>query len=471
MVKGEVKSIFKVISSNSVNMLIGIITAFIIPGLLGPEQYGYYSLFALYASYVGFLLFGYCDGFYLVYGGTSYQQLDKKLFSSYFYLMVIYLISISAFLAIYINYCYPVGYKLAILNLVILGGFFQNINGYFILLNQASSRFSIYAIGHVIEKVIFLIGVVLSFYIKSSSAFYVIALIIIGKIFTSVYFIYYSRDIVFMKPHFDKEVFDGARSNIKAGLLLTLSAVGTMLMTGIGRFAIENRIGITQLGYYSFTFSVTVLFTQILSAISVVLYPLLRKYDSNQAKNMVNKLDRLIMYVSGIVLLSYYPGRFLLELLFPKYKAGMDVLLYLLPIVICESRRLIVYNMIYKVMRMEKQLVQNVVISLLFCLAITLIGLEFTSSIEMVAAMTYISLLVWNTITILLYNKKTQSKEKLFGKDFLQCIGYFVLFYMFRYTVTGFVLSIVFISLTYVFDYKNALYIYKEWKMILGDKE
>jgi O-antigen/teichoic acid export membrane protein len=447
-------------------MIVGILLAFIIPGLLGPEEYGYYSLFTLYISYAGFFILGYCDGFYLEYGGISYQAIDKKKFNSFFYILFLYLIILILIGVFLLGQFQMTGYRRNMLLLVLVTSLLSNINSYFVLLNQATSRFSIYAIGNIIEKVILSIGAIIAFSINLRNSLYFIWLIIIGKLLTSVFFSYSSREIIIRKPNITKEDIKEGFYNIKVGFLLTLSGVGSMLMTGIGRFSIERVLGIEALGYYSFMFSVSVLFTQILSAVGIVLYPMLRKYENADIKNIVNKLDHLIMFISGIILLAYYPGRFLLEILFPEYKPGMDALLFLFPIVICQSRRLLVYDMVYKVLRMERQLLRNVLFSIVFCLLITVVAVQFFASIEMVAATTYVSFFIWNTMTIMVYNRKSSSDEKIFGKDLWLSLGYIFIYFIFGYTLKGFIISAAFIIISYILDYKRAQNLIEEWKII-----
>ena len=61
----------------------------IVPKLVGVEEYGYWQLYLFYVTYVGFLHFGWNDGIYLRYGGEEYVKLDKRLFFSQFYMLVI----------------------------------------------------------------------------------------------------------------------------------------------------------------------------------------------------------------------------------------------------------------------------------------------------------------------------------------------------------------------------------------------
>ena len=52
------------IVANFFNLLVSLILSFVVPKLLGVEQYGYWQLYTFYVSYTGFFHFGMADGVY-----------------------------------------------------------------------------------------------------------------------------------------------------------------------------------------------------------------------------------------------------------------------------------------------------------------------------------------------------------------------------------------------------------------------
>ena len=73
------KDIASVSSSNVINLLIGIITGFLVPAFLSLDQYAYLKTFTLYIGFVGILHFGFIDGLYIKYGGRKEKELDKGI--------------------------------------------------------------------------------------------------------------------------------------------------------------------------------------------------------------------------------------------------------------------------------------------------------------------------------------------------------------------------------------------------------
>ena len=99
----DMKSLFKVIGSNFIVLFIGIFATFVLPKMIDPLQYGYYSLFTLYVSYAGITLLGYVDGIYLKYGGKKYDELSKKEFAGYFFKILIWEIILLTFFVVVIS--------------------------------------------------------------------------------------------------------------------------------------------------------------------------------------------------------------------------------------------------------------------------------------------------------------------------------------------------------------------------------
>lgn len=465
--KSEIKSMIKVISSNLLVMLIGIVQTFMLPYMLEPTEYGYWSLFVLYIGYAGFIILGFCDGFYLKYGGKRYEDIDKKLFSGYHWILFCYLTLMFLVWCLSIMMLLPYDKRSVVLIFIGIGSVLACQNSYFILLNQATGRFSIYAKGNVIEKIVILIVSLGCMIIPNVNCYYIICASIIGKSLTTIYFAFYSRDIIFLKPQFNKKFWSSVVDNVRIGFTLTLSGVGAMLMTGFGRFVVENKLGIEELGYYSLMFSVSALFTQLIYAVSTVLYPVLRRVDGAKAKFLLRNIDQVIINFGGVILILYYPVRYLLEILFPRYRPAMNCILYLFPIIICQTRMTLVYNTIYKVLRWEKQLLNNAIVSLIFCIISTFMLFKLKPDKESVALATYIAFLFWNMCATCYYRKKEGLKKQLIGSDTILCIIYIIANCFFGYSFLSFIVTLLTILLTLILKNKQTIKIIKEFREIM----
>ena len=92
-VKSLVKNAAIAFLAQGITLLISCITSLLVPKLLGVEEYGYWQLFVFYAGYVGFFHFGLNDGVYLLHGGESRDQIDKRSINSQFLVGSIFFVS------------------------------------------------------------------------------------------------------------------------------------------------------------------------------------------------------------------------------------------------------------------------------------------------------------------------------------------------------------------------------------------
>ena len=84
-----IKSISYTFISNAISILVSLVVVLILPKILEVEEYGYFQLFIFYASFVGFLHFGWSDGLYLRNGGLHYSDLNKQLINRQFIMLFI----------------------------------------------------------------------------------------------------------------------------------------------------------------------------------------------------------------------------------------------------------------------------------------------------------------------------------------------------------------------------------------------
>ena len=462
--KVEVKSIINVLSANFLLILVGIAQTFILPCLLEPSEYGYWSLYLLYVGYAGFIILGFCDGFYLKYGGEKYEEIDKNTFSGYHWILVVYLLLLLIVWISIMTLLIPFDKRYVVLVFIGIGGVLANHVSYFVLLNQATARFAIYARGHVIEKIVILIVAILCIFMPGVNSYYIIVASLIGKFITLLYFMYFSKNIIFSKPLINKKTLFSVIDNMRVGFTLTLSGVGAMLMTGFGRFVIEKQLGIKELGYYSLMFSISVLITQLIYAFSTVFFPFLRRIKEERVKYFLQNLDQLIINLSGVLLILYYPIRYVMEVIFPQYHPAMGPMLFLFPIILYQCRITLVYNTIYKVLRFEKQLLKNILIALSFCVIITLFLFNINQSKESIALATYISFFFWNLNAIWYYKKREGLKLKLITTDTTLSVIYILVNHLLGYTLYSFIITFMLVLLLMLFNFRQTIKILKEFK-------
>jgi O-antigen/teichoic acid export membrane protein len=112
-----IKNFSYTLTSNLLSLLVSALVVVVVPKLIGVEEYGYWQLYLFYSSYVGFMHFGWNDGIYLRYGGKEYKELDRSLFFSQFYMLVILQLIIAIIIFVIANSLIVDGSKLFIIKM------------------------------------------------------------------------------------------------------------------------------------------------------------------------------------------------------------------------------------------------------------------------------------------------------------------------------------------------------------------
>jgi len=420
------KSFIKVLVSNFWVMLMGILITLIIPRYLGPVQYGYYQLYTFYASFLGLFLLGYCDGIYLKFGGIEYKELDNKKFNQFFNFLLVYLLLLSFLLFSILKILNLDIQNLAVLLSITL--FLQGLNSYFVLVNQASGRFTVYSIANTVEKLLLLVYASYVFFTGKIDLNLLFLFTISGKALTLLINMIFDYNLVLVKRNSSffpdkKQIFE----NIRIGFPLTLAGVVSMLMTGIGKNKVQSELGIREFGYYSLVFSMMSIVSQVISAISIVFYPLLKKKSiETMKKNLVVSIS-IFEYVSVLFPLSFYAIYVILFFYLPDYLPATSSLILLLPTLFYQSKISIIYNTFFKVLRMEKVILKNGLISLIFCVILTNLFFLFIPSVESIAIATLISFVFWESLSKKIIYKRFDISTTIISIEDIYFVIYIVL--------------------------------------------
>ena len=406
-VNRSIKNLLSVIGSNIFVVLAGVIQSFILPKLMSPAQYGVWSMYLLYTSYAGFFNLGVSDGIYLIYGGQSYDSLDKKKFKTYLNIVTFYL---SIFLLVWTVFQFSrrESDQFVIMLLIGVASFLACLINFTVSIDQASSRFSIYSKGHVIEKIFIMIGAV--FLCIWRSALTVLIASIIGRVATVVYYYSNTKPILFSKHTPYGAAIRDILKFARTGIWVTLAAICITSMTGIGRFFIQNELGITELGYYSFVLSISGLFTIFFSAIATVLFPMLRQCTDNTYRKQISMMDNLLDIIGVLMLIIYYPASIIIDILYPQYEPAFKCLVVLFPLVLLQGRTSMIHFTVYKVERFERQYVYNLIVVMVLSGLMCFIGISKWPDIICIAIITYISYAIWVSINVFIYNKKSANQ-------------------------------------------------------------
>lgn len=348
------KNISYVLISNFTNILVSALVILIVPKLVGIVDYGYWQLYLFYSSYVGFLHFGWTDGIYLKYGGAEYRDLNKSLFYSQFWMLLIFqafiLVCIFSLCQIFVNSAD----KLFILNMTGICMLISNTRIMLIYILQGTNRIKEYAKCIISDRIIYF--TLLSIFLLSGGRDYrlMIASDLIGKIFSLLYAIYLCNDIVLRKiTDFSMNIKETC-DNINTGIKLMFANIASMMIIGVVRFGIERTWDVTTFGKISLTLDVSNLFMVFINAVGLTLFPLLRRTEEDKLPQIYTTLRTTLMLILFGVLILYYPLRGILTVWLPQYSESLVYMILVFPVCIYEGKMSLLINTYLRTLRKEK---------------------------------------------------------------------------------------------------------------------
>lgn len=353
--KKFLSKIFYSIRANFLEMIVSVVVTLLVPKFLGNEieQYGYFQVYLFYVAYVGFFHFGWCDGILLREGGKRYEELNKELCASQFYLIIILEI-ILALIASLVAVClfgdeYRFVYTMVALNAIIYTP--RRLLQYYL---QSTSKIKEYAqiteVGRGIYGAILLIIIVA----KIRNYKLIVFADLVGKTCALFFSIYICRDIVFSKVVPISEGLKEAYDNISVGIKLMFANIASMLITGIVRWGIQIKWDITTYGKISFSLSISNFLLSFISAIAVVLYPTLKRVNDRRLSEYYGIIRSILMVFLFTCLLLYYPFQVLLSYWLPQYEQSIKYMAMLFPVCVYATKMALLVQTYMNVFRLEK---------------------------------------------------------------------------------------------------------------------
>lgn len=370
--------------AQGVAMLLSIVQTLLVPKLLGTTQYGYWQLFIFYQGYVGFAHLGLNDGVYLVKGGQTRSEIDKKSVNSQFVFGVAFQLVIAA----------------AIVALALVGGFgpdrefvivctgifltIQNAANFFSYLLQAMNETRRSSYSTIVERLTFLVPLIILLLVRYRSYQPFVISYIFSSCMQLVFCAYLCRDFLQSGLEPFSQAAHETWASIRVGFKLMAANIASSLVLGVARFGIDAVWGIEAFGELSFALSMVNFFLAFVSQASMVLFPALRQVDLSEAKSFFTSTRDAMSLVFPVIYLLYYPMVWILSLWLPKYANSFVYFVFLIPICVFDSKMNICCTTFFKVLREEGRLLWVNVWTCVISLFLTLIGVNVFGSIFVV---------------------------------------------------------------------------------------
>ena len=328
------KSIIQVIIGNVSTIICGVLVGFVIPKILTVGDYGMYKIFMLYANYLGILSLGIIDGIVLKYGGYDYEQLDQVKFRGYFAWYTLLTFGFSLLFVAVSAFVQNTDYRNILVALAVYL-VAVNVLGYFQQISQITQRFREYSNIKLIQSMLnsAIVLVLLFISVRGGAVTYMqyTAIFILMNIALTLWYVINYKEIVFGRRKrlalCAGEVFGLAQK----GFPLLVANLCSLLILSLDRQFVSLLFTKEQYATYAFAYSMLALVTVATSAISTVLYPLLKRQNT---ESLVVGYEYYVGAVIAFVSLGavvFFPLAWFIRWFLPNYTESIVIFRIILP--------------------------------------------------------------------------------------------------------------------------------------------
>lgn len=449
------KNLFLSLSSQAASLAVSLILSLVVPKFIDEYQYAYWQTYVLYVGYVGGLHFGLLDGIVLRYSQYDYDELDKPRIRSQFKILFVSVcilsLTIIAFALLFLD-----GNTRTITILVSLGIITKQLTGYNSYTFQITNRISKFAAMTMIQRLSYgaiVVGLLLG---KVKIFYWICFAELIGDMIGFAISSRSNKNMYFGETLSRSEAIKEWKTNVSAGIILMLANWSSMLLLGGAKMVVQWRWDELTFGKISFAVSISNLFLVFVNAISVVLFPSLKRMNQEQLPNLYKKLRSSVSIVLFAVMAFYFPGCFILNAYLPKYAESLIYLGLLLPLIIFSSKVTLLTNNYLKAYRLEKEMLKINLISIITAIVLYLVtAYIFSNLIALVICIVMSNMLksVLSEITVSRIIKLSFTKD-IFVELIMTCI-FMLLSYVFDWKL-GFILYVITLG-CYVFYNRDAV--------------
>ncbi|MFT9076388.1 lipopolysaccharide biosynthesis protein [Ethanoligenens sp.] len=354
IIKRGIANIKYVLLSQFSYYIVTFFTSFILPGVLGVVPNGYYQIYFFYTtSFVGLMHIGFNDGVFLKYGGYDFEKLPQELFRT-FMRMYICMNGIETVAVLLIVLMEPNANKQFAFTFAAFDIVAINLSTLLNYINQATGRIKLYSFVVVAEKVQIVAGLAVMLLLHHIDFHAVIVLDFAAKVVVLFVNVYCCRDLFWGERVPWRAAWGPYWDNIRVGVKLMIANVMAMLVMGAGKLMMERLGSVANFSEYSFATNVTNIAMAFISAVGLVLYPVLCRLEKKTLPYYFQRINRLLCAFIFTMMLLYYPLVPIIRVFLPKYDAVLAYLPLLFPIVIMQSKMQLLINNYYESLREEK---------------------------------------------------------------------------------------------------------------------
>ena len=387
------KNIKYIFSSQIILLISGLAKALVIPMLISLTEFGYWQIYVFYSIYIGIFTLGYGDGLYLKYGGRDFNSLPLENIRTSNIPYIALLVSESILVIIY-AVCNEDPIRKLIFIAIAVNIIFLGLTSIISLSLQATNMLKDYAFINAADKVLFLIGLIPLINNNFRTLEYLVTIDLASKIIIFTLLLLKYQGLYVGKIGSLRDGISDFYSSTKDGGALLLANLSGMLILGVGRIVIEYFGDVDSYAYYAFALSISNVVLISVTTLSVVIYPSLRRQNSENYIEYFNKTNRAYGIFMVVMLSGYFPCVVFIAEFATEYAETLQFLNLIFIINFLQGKMQLIINTYYKVLRRERTMLLANAICFLCVAIISLYGFITFKSIIVIAYAAILTMLI-----------------------------------------------------------------------------
>ena len=458
-----------VILSQGISVIVSIIMGFIIPKYVDEYQYAYWQTFTLYLGYVPLLSLGMLDGFTLRYSKYDYNELDRLKTRTFFRILMLWMTICCGGVCV-ISAIFAIGEYKYVFILVGIAGVVRYFWSYNYILFQTTDRMNLYARYTIVQRSVYCVVIIILIVCRVNYFVWFCMAEVIGEFVAAILSVPHNRGLFLGKGVPFKEYRQEIKLNIFGGFFLLVANLASNFLVGGARMVIQWRWDALMFGKLSFSFSLTNIFLSFVSAISVVLFPSLKRMSGNELPNLYGKIRGSISPILFVAMIAYFPLCAILEVWLPQYAVSIQYLGILLPLIIFSSKVSLLTNNYLKAYRKEKAMLLVNLITVAVGMALFCVSAYIFNNVELLLYCVVLSMMLRSIISECIVMKiigKTYIKD--FILELLMTIA-FMLIVQFLSRWIGCAVYVAVVVVYLILNYKNIIMVFNMVKNLIITK-
>ena len=389
----NIKSILMVTGGQLISLFISIVRSLCLPFFMSVLDYGYFQSYTFYITLFPIIALGYNDGIYLRYGKYNYNELPFNLLSGsnrIFLTASLFLSLLSIIIAkvlfkdenLFFAFVFSASYAV-----------FLCLNGLMLQVFQITKQFKKYSTYTVLGRLLSTTLIIILLLLGHRNYIEIIIVDLTCFAIINIVILFNNKALFFSRSDRMGSVKEYIE-NIKVGYSLLIAGLIGILFLGGGRLIVQFFGDVIQFSIYSFAISIATFISVAISSASLVVYPILARYSLPELQETYMGINSKIRVMIIPIIFSYFLLMVLIKRFYPQYIGALEFLDIIVITMYIQSFMYVLQNTYYKVLRIERELMIDNLISISIVFIIGLPLYYFTGKLATVALSTLLAQLV-----------------------------------------------------------------------------